>query len=37
MRANVEDFLGMLKALPERVMSYFCHPDVRYATPYSCD
>jgi transposase len=37
LRANVEDFLGMLKDLPERVMSYFCHPDVQYATPYACD
>ena len=37
LRANVEGFLGMLKDLPERVMSYFCHPDVQYATPYACD
>lgn len=37
LRANVEGFMEKLKGLPERVMSYFCHPSVQYATPNPCD
>ena len=37
LRANVEGFMAKLKALPQRVMSYFCHPSVQYATPNPCD
>jgi transposase len=37
LRANVEAFMAKLKGLPERVMSYFCHPSVQYATQNACD
>jgi transposase len=37
LQANVEAFLEKLKGLPERVMSYFCHPAVQYATHKACD
>jgi transposase len=37
LRANVEGFLERLKGTPERVMSYFCHPDVQYASHKACD
>jgi transposase len=37
LRDNVEGFMEMLRGLPERVMSYFCHPAVQYATHNKCD
>jgi transposase len=37
LRVNVERFLEKLKGLPERVMSYFCHPDVQDASHKACD
>jgi transposase len=37
LRVNVESFLEKLKGLPERVMSYFCHPAVQYASHKACD
>ena len=37
LRANVEGVLEKLKGMPERVMSYFCHPDVQYASHKACD
>jgi transposase len=37
LRVNVETLLEKLKGLPERVMSYFCHPAVQYASHKACD
>ena len=37
LRVNVESVLEKLKGLPERVMSYFCHPAVQYASHKACD
>ena len=37
LRANVEGVLEKLKGMPERIMSYFCHPAVQYATHKACD
>lgn len=37
LRDHVKGFLEKLRSLPGRVASFFCHPDVQYATDKNCD
>lgn len=37
LRDHVNDFLEKLRSLPSRVASFFCHPNVQYATDNKCD